>query len=200
MIRHYLKITWREFIKDRGYTLIKIGGLALAIAACLLIMIYIKGELGYDNFYKNNNRIYRVVGATDLSGHWERWIHFQAPFAKALMDEIPEVELAGRINNVELFGAGSNQIRKVSGAKIIDILSILNKEFLIWILLSFFIATPLSWLLMNKYLQDYAYKTEISWWMFAFTGILVLGIALMTVSWQSWCTARKNPVEALKYE
>jgi putative ABC transport system permease protein len=112
MIRHYLKITWREFTKDKGYTLIKIGGLVLGIAACLLIVLYIKGELGYDNYYKNNNRIYRIVGATDLSGHWERMVHFQAPFAKALMDEMPEVELAGRINNVELFGAGSNQIRK----------------------------------------------------------------------------------------
>jgi putative ABC transport system permease protein len=53
---------------------------------------------------------------------------------------------------------------------------------------------------MNSWLQNFAYKTEISWWIFALAGCIALFTALITVSWQSWKAARRNPVEALKYE
>jgi putative ABC transport system permease protein len=53
---------------------------------------------------------------------------------------------------------------------------------------------------MNKWLENFAYKTELSWWIFALAGLLALGIALLTVSWQSWKAATRNPVEALRYE
>jgi putative ABC transport system permease protein len=53
---------------------------------------------------------------------------------------------------------------------------------------------------MNKWLESFAYKTELSWWIFALAGLLALGIALLTVSWQSWKAATRNPVEALRYE
>jgi putative ABC transport system permease protein len=62
------------------------------------------------------------------------------------------------------------------------------------------IETSRNWLTMNKWLESIAYKTELSWWIFALAGALALGIALLTVTWQSWKTARRNPVEALKYE
>lgn len=58
----------------------------------------------------------------------------------------------------------------------------------------------LIWYAMSKWLENFAYKTELSWWIFALAGALALGIALLTVSWQSWRAATRNPVEALRYE
>ena len=91
-------------------------------------------------------------------------------------------------------------IRKVNGAKVSEILAMLNKDFVKWILIAFIIATPIAYYAMNKWLENFAYKTELSWWIFALAGVLAMGIALLTVSWQSWRAARRNPVEALRYE
>jgi len=76
----------------------------------------------------------------------------------------------------------------------------LNKVFVIWVAVGFIIACPLAWLAMNKWLQNFAYKTQLSWWIFAIAGLIALIIALLTVSWQSWRSATKNPVESLRYE
>ncbi len=91
-------------------------------------------------------------------------------------------------------------IRKVNGAKISEILAMLNHDFLKWIAVAFVIATPVSWYAMNQWLESFAYKTGLSWWIFALAGLLALGIALLTVSRQSWKAATRNPVEALRYE
>ncbi|MCG6189792.1 ABC transporter permease [Maribellus maritimus] len=91
-------------------------------------------------------------------------------------------------------------IRKVNGAKISEILAMLNKDFVKWVGIAFVLATPISWVAMNKWLENFAYKTNLSWWIFAMAGVLALGIALLTVSWQSWKAATRNPVEALRYE
>ncbi|WP_423129675.1 ABC transporter permease [Gaoshiqia sp. Z1-71] len=91
-------------------------------------------------------------------------------------------------------------IRKVNGAKISEILAMLNRDFVKWVVVAFVIATPVAWYAMHKWLENFAYKTELSWWIFALAGLLALGIALLTVSWQSWKAATRNPVEALRYE
>jgi putative ABC transport system permease protein len=91
-------------------------------------------------------------------------------------------------------------VRKVNGARISEILQMLNKGLIKWVAIAFVIATPLAYFAMNKWLENFAYKTSLSWWIFAFAGLLVLGIALLTVSWQSWKAATRNPVEALRYE
>ena len=91
-------------------------------------------------------------------------------------------------------------IRKVNGAKVSEILAMLNKDFVKWIVIAFVIATPIAYYVMNKWLESFAYKTNLSWWIFALAGLLALGIALLTVSWQSWRAATRNPVEALRYE
>jgi len=91
-------------------------------------------------------------------------------------------------------------IRKVNGAKISEVLIMLNKNFVKWVAIAFVIATPVAYYAMNKWLQNFAYKTELSWWIFALSGLLALSIALLTVSWQSWRAATRNPVEALRYE
>jgi len=91
-------------------------------------------------------------------------------------------------------------IRKVNGAKISEILTMLNTDFVKWVALAFVVASPIAYYIMNKWLENFAYKTNLSWWIFALAGLLALGIALLTVSWQSWRAATRNPVEALRYE
>jgi putative ABC transport system permease protein len=91
-------------------------------------------------------------------------------------------------------------IRKVNGAEVIEILSMLNKDFIKWVAIAFVIASPVGWFFMHKWLQNFAYKTSLSWWVFALGGIIAFGIALLTVSLQSWRAATRNPVEALRYE
>jgi putative ABC transport system permease protein len=76
----------------------------------------------------------------------------------------------------------------------------LNKDYIKWIALAFVIALPIGWYVMYKWLQGFSYKTDLSWWIFALAGLMALGVALLTVSWQSWRAATRNPVEALRYE
>ena len=91
-------------------------------------------------------------------------------------------------------------IRKVNGAKSMEIFSLLSKEYIIWVIISILIASPIAWYAMNKWLQNFAYRINISWWVFALAGTIALLIALLTVSFQSYKAASKNPVEALRYE
>ncbi|HYQ57105.1 MAG TPA: FtsX-like permease family protein [Draconibacterium sp.] len=91
-------------------------------------------------------------------------------------------------------------VRRVNGAKISDVMTMLNKGFIRWVAIAFLIAIPVVWYAMQKWLKNFAYKTNLSWWIFALAGGLALGIALLTVSWQSWRAATRNPVEALRYE
>jgi ABC-type transport system, involved in lipoprotein release, permease component len=91
-------------------------------------------------------------------------------------------------------------VRKVNGAKISEIMALLNRDFVKWVAIAFVIATPIAYFAMNKWLENFAYKTELSWWIFTLAGLMALVIALITVSWQSWKAATRNPVEALRYE
>jgi putative ABC transport system permease protein len=91
-------------------------------------------------------------------------------------------------------------IRKINGAKSNEIFSLLSKEYIIWVMISIIIACPIAWYAMHKWLQNFAYRINISWWIFAIAGFMALLIALLTVSWQSYRAAGKNPVDALRYE
>lgn len=91
-------------------------------------------------------------------------------------------------------------IRKVNGATIIQVMLMLNMNFIKWIIVAFIIACPIAWYAMHKWLQNFAYKTTLSWWVFAAAGAVAVAVALLTVSWQSWRAATRNPVEALRYE
>jgi putative ABC transport system permease protein len=91
-------------------------------------------------------------------------------------------------------------IRKVNGARVFEVLTMLNKDFLKWVIIAFIIACPVAWFAMHKWLQNFAYKTELSWWVFAVAGAAAIAVALITVSVQSYKAATRNPVEALRYE
>jgi putative ABC transport system permease protein len=91
-------------------------------------------------------------------------------------------------------------IRKVNGANVKQIMLMLNRDFLQWIGFAFVMASPLAAYLMHAWLEGFAYKTNLSWWIFALAGAFSLCITILTVSFQSWNAATQNPVEALKYE
>ena len=91
-------------------------------------------------------------------------------------------------------------IRKVNGSTTSEIILMLSADFTIGIVIAFVIACPVGWFAMNKWLQNFAYKIELSWWFFALAGIIAFGVALLSVSWQSWRAATRNPVEAFRYE
>ncbi len=91
-------------------------------------------------------------------------------------------------------------IRKVNGAKISEILALLYNDFVKWVVIAIVIASPIASYLMNKWLANFAYKAELSWWVFALAGLLVLVITLLTVTLKSWKAATRNPVESLRYE
>jgi len=91
-------------------------------------------------------------------------------------------------------------IRKVLGASIYDIVSLLSKEFIILVSVSLAIALPVAWWAMNIWLSNYAYRTDIPWWLLAAVAVLTIGIALLTVCWQAVKAATENPVKAIKSE
>lgn len=91
-------------------------------------------------------------------------------------------------------------IRKVNGAGINNILVLLSSNFTKWVIIAFILSLPLCILVMQKWLQNFAYKVELHWWLFVIAGLSALFIALLTVSFQSIKAAIKNPVEALRYE
>lgn len=91
-------------------------------------------------------------------------------------------------------------IRKINGAKSNEIFSMLSGEYLIWVMISVIIACPIAWYAMHRWLQNFAYRIDISLWVFVLAGVIALLIALLTVSLQSYKAAGKNPVEALRYE
>jgi len=111
MLENYFKIGWRNMSKQKTYSSIKVGGFALGIAACLTIALFIRNELSYDTNYPNGDRIYRVVEQYTEKGKMMRGVHLPAPAGPAIKQDYPEIDLVARINPVELFGAGSNDVR-----------------------------------------------------------------------------------------
>ncbi|MFA8435097.1 MAG: FtsX-like permease family protein [Marinifilaceae bacterium] len=91
-------------------------------------------------------------------------------------------------------------IRKANGSSSLEILFQLIREYTQWVIIAFAIASPIAYYITTDWLSKFAYRTEVSWWIFVLSGIMALGIAILTVSWQTWKAASQNPVEALKYE
>ncbi|HEV7347758.1 ABC transporter permease [Telluribacter sp.] len=117
--------------------------------------------------------------------------------------------LAVLISSLGLFGLGTFAaerrtreigVRKVMGASLANILTLLSADFLRLVVIALLIATPIAWYAMSRWLQDFAYKTDIQWWIFLVAGVLAVGIALLTVSYQSLKAALMNPVKSLRSE
>ena len=117
MLKNHLKIAWRNLRKDGLFTAIKIGGFAIGISACLLILFFIKDEVSYDTHYANKDHLYRVVMEGEMNGEVLKSVHFQLLLAETLQSEFPEITKAGKINTSELFGAGKKGFRPSNAAE-----------------------------------------------------------------------------------
>ena len=170
----------------------------------------------------NNKDISKTIGF--LKSTWDKYsngIPFQYSFLDEDYGKLYEKEkrisktlsvfsvLAIFIACLGLFGLASFMaerktkeigIRRINGAHVGNVFMQIAINFNQWIGIAFLIACPIAWYAMHKWLQNFAYKTELSWWVFALAGLISLVIALITVSWQSWRAATRNPVEALRYE
>jgi putative ABC transport system permease protein len=91
-------------------------------------------------------------------------------------------------------------IRKVLGASVSNIVMLLSKEFMILVVIAFLIATPIAWYGANRWLETFAYRIDMQWWIFAVAGLLALVIAIFTISFQSIRAAVDNPIERLRSE
>src|SRR6056297_3353765 len=91
MLRNYLKIAWRNLLKNKGYSVINIGGLAIGMTCFLLIAMFIRNELSYDSYHEKGDRIFRVVHHSSPDNSEDRWIWGNAPVGPALKSDFPEV-------------------------------------------------------------------------------------------------------------
>lgn len=91
-------------------------------------------------------------------------------------------------------------IRKVVGAPVGSIVVLLTSDFVRWVIIAFVLACPVAWYTMQQWLENFAYKTNLSWWIFVASGLLALSVALFTVSFQTVKASLKNPVDSLRYE
>lgn len=139
--------------------------------------------LRYKSIHKENKNFIRLIGSCCLISIF---LSMMGLFAISVDNCIKRTKEIG--------------IRKVNGAKISEILNMLNRNFIKWVIVALLLAFPIAYYAMTNWLSNFAYKTELSWWIFALAGVLVMGITLLTVSWQSWRAATKNPIEALRYE
>jgi putative ABC transport system permease protein len=184
-----------------------------------------EGRLGYlDKMIVsvNSDNYKSVLGR--MESIWKRDLP-AAPFEFQFQDDVvqkqyeSEITLGNIINSftlmailissLGLFGLASFSaeqrskeigIRKVLGASVTGIVQLLSKDFLKLVVVSFIIATPIAWWATNKWLQGFNYRVPVSWWMFALAGIIAIGIALFTVSFQAIKAAVANPTKSLKTE
>jgi putative ABC transport system permease protein len=91
-------------------------------------------------------------------------------------------------------------IRKVLGAGIAEIVQLITKDFLLLISIAIVIASPLAWFAMNRWLESFAFRTRINWWIFLFSGLVAITIALITIIVQVISAARANPAKSLRTE
>jgi putative ABC transport system permease protein len=161
---------------------------------------------------------------TSVQKQWASF-HSGAPFVYAFLDErfnqtYQAEQKTGRILGIfagltifvaclGLFGLATFTaeqrtkeigIRKVLGANVSGIVSLLSKDFLKLVFIAFLIASPAAWLIMNKWLQDFAYRIPIDGWIFVWAAILALAITLVTISFQAIRAALANPVDSLRSE
>ncbi len=114
MFRNYFKVAWRNLLKYKMYSFIKIGGFAIGISAFILISLFVREELSYDKYYKDVDRLYRVVNVFDSPSETEKWVAFPAQIGEVLHTSFPEVEMAARLIPYNgWFDAGNNQFRRI---------------------------------------------------------------------------------------
>jgi putative ABC transport system permease protein len=137
----------------------------------------------FDNQYKTDKRFGQIVGIFTALAFFISGLGLWALAAFTASKKIKEVG-----------------VRKVLGAQTGNIVFLFSKEIVVLILIALAISTPISILVMKSWLMNYAFRTDISLWVYVLGGSITIAIAMLTIGWQSWKAAVRNPVEALRYE
>jgi putative ABC transport system permease protein len=113
MIKNFFKVAYRNLLRNKGFSAINITGLAVGMAAAILILLWIQDELSYDEFHENKDRIYQIWNRVPFDGNIRCWNSVPAPMARAVEKDLPEVERAVRVESDEvLFSVGDKKIIK----------------------------------------------------------------------------------------
>ncbi|MGZ8558678.1 MAG: ABC transporter permease, partial [Chitinophagaceae bacterium] len=136
-----------------------------------------------DNFYKAERRWSRIIGC---AGGISVFLACLGLFGLAAL---------AAVNRTKEIG-----IRKVLGASLTGIVKLLSKDFLKLVVVALIVAAPLAWYFMNKWLQDFAYRISIGWWVFIIAGALAIFIAFITIGFQAVKAGIANPVQSLRTE
>lgn len=136
-----------------------------------------------DRFYKSEKRWGNIIG---WAGGFSIFLACLGLYGLVMLSSVNRTKEVG--------------IRKVLGASVGAIAGMLSKEYLKLVIIAIFIASPIAWYFTHQWLQDYAYRISISWWVFAMAGLMALVIALFTVGFQAIRSALENPVKALRTE
>ena len=180
--------------KDWGNILVRIDKGKTRVALDGLGKIYKSLNPGFTFTYSFTDADYnKLYQSEQLLGKLSGYFSFLAIFISCL-----------GLLGLTMFSAAQRTkeigVRKVLGAKVSSIFTLLAKEFIQLVIIAFVIATPIAWLLINSWLRGYAYKIQISWWVFAVAGLAAVVIALGTVSYQAIKAAVANPVDSLRSE
>jgi ABC-type antimicrobial peptide transport system permease subunit len=187
-------------------------------------MVIKKTNKSYSAFLVKSNEAQITIAAKAAEGVWKQFFPaepFQYSFVDEEFDKVYKADqkasslmslfagIAIIISCLGLFGLAAFAaerrtkeigIRKVLGASVPGIVHLLTREFIVLIILALLLASPVAWYVMDRWLQDFAYRIDIGWWIFAVTGLVSLLIALLTVSFQAIRAAVSNPVKSLRTE
>lgn len=217
MFKNYFLLAFRNMRKNLLHTIINVLGMTVALACSIFIALLIYRYFTFDRFQQNKKSIYKVYSHQIGPNGAENGTAMPYPITPALLSEnvgiihATSVLNAGRLvlSCMGLFGIASIIIRqrvkeigvrKVLGATITNIFTLVRKEFLKPVIIALIIAVPICWLLMNTWLEHYTYRIHIHWWIFVIAGLVSLTITIFTVSFQSIKAAIADPVKNLRTE
>lgn len=173
MLKNYLIIAWRNLLKNRLYSVINIGGLAVGLAVSFLLLLYVYNEFSFDKFNGNSDRLYMVFRNQPGNGQIKTKPITPEPLAAVLKKDFPEIESVVRISTPENILISY----KDKGIKVNTIAA--------------------DSTLPELFTFDF---TSFSIWIFLFTRLISLAICLVAVSWQAIKAASVNPVNSLRSE
>jgi putative ABC transport system permease protein len=177
---------WYMFVKAEE------GQMAAVLEHCEKVWKEVVPEFSWDYTFMSEI----LEGQYKDEDRWSRVIAYAAAIA-ILLSCLGLMGISGLLVARRFKEVG---IRKANGASIKKIIVLLNTELLKWVLLAYVLACPAAWLVMRRWLQDFAYRTEISWWIFMLAGMAAILISILTITLQIYRVARQNPVNALRYE
>ena len=177
---------WYLFVKTEA------GQMKAVLEHCETVWNEVVPEFTWDYTFMSDI----LEGQYEEEGRWSRIVAYASGIAILLsclgLMGISGILVARRFKEVG--------IRKANGASVKLIIILLNRDILKWILIAYTMACPAAYFIMRRWLQDFAYRTSLSWWVFALAGLLAVLISVLTITLQIYRVARQNPVNALRYE